>query len=68
MWVSFEKLASPLFELLLHETNQYAKRDKKKLQSKVALEELKNFIGIVFLTSNNIRLAKPINVNLTKYK
>ena len=31
MWTSFEKVVSPLIELLLHETNQYANRDKNKL-------------------------------------
>ena len=43
-WNSFRKVASPLTELLLHETNQYANRNKNKLQFKVNLEELKNFI------------------------
>ena len=30
----FEKVVSPLIELLLHETNQYANRDKNKPQFK----------------------------------
>ena len=58
MWTSFEKVVSPLIELLLHETNQYANRDKNKPQFKVTLEELKNFIGISFLSDYNIRLAE----------
>ena len=58
MCTSFEKLVSPLIELLLDEANQYANRNKKKPQFKVALEELKNFIGLVFLSSYNIRLAE----------
>ena len=58
MWTSFEKVVSPLIELLLHETNQYANRDKNKPQFKVTLEELKNFIGLIFLSGYNIRLAE----------
>ena len=58
MWFLFEKVVSPLIELLLHETNQYANRDKNKPQFKVTLEELKNFIGLIFLSGYNIRLAE----------
>ena len=58
MWTSFEKVVSPLIEFLLHETNQYASRDKNKLQFKVTLEDLKNFIGLIFLSGYNIRLAE----------
>ena len=58
MWTLFEKAVSPLIELLLHETNQYANRDMNKPQFKVTLEELKNFIGLIFLSSYNIRLAE----------
>ena len=58
MWASFEKLVYPLIELLLHETNQYANRDKNKPQFKVTLKELKNFIGLIFLSGYNIRLAE----------
>ena len=54
----FEKVVSPLIELLLHETNQYANRDKNKPQFKVTLEELKNFIGLIFLSGYKIRLAE----------
>ena len=54
----FEKVVSPLIELLLHETNQYANRDKNKPQFKVTLKELKNFIGLIFLSGYNIRLAE----------
>ena len=58
MWTLFEKVVSPLIELLLHKTDQYANRDKNKPQFKVTLEELKNFIGPVFLLGYNIRLAE----------
>ena len=58
MWTWFEKVVSPLIELLLHETSQYANRDKNKLQFKVTLEELKNFIGLIFLSGYNIRFAE----------
>ena len=34
MWTSFEKVVSPLIELLLYETNQYAIREKNKPQFK----------------------------------
>ena len=37
MWTSFEKVVSPLIELLLHETNQCDKRDKNKPQFEVTL-------------------------------
>ena len=60
MWTSFEKVVSPLIELLLHETNQYASRDKYKLQFKVTLKELKNFIGLIFLSGYNIDLQNKI--------
>ena len=33
-------------------------RDKNKTQFKVRLEELKNFIGLVFMSGYNIRLAE----------
>ena len=58
MWTLFEKVVPPLIELLLHKTDQYANRDKNKPQFKVTLEELKNFIGPVFLLGYNIRLAE----------
>ena len=58
MWTSLEKIVSPLIELLLHETNEYANMDKNKAQFKVTLEELKNFRGQIFLSGNNIRLAE----------
>ena len=54
----FEKAVSSFIELLLHETNQYANRDKNKLYFKVALEELNNFIGLIFLSGYNIGLAE----------
>ena len=50
MWTSFGKVVSPLIQLLLPETNQYANRDKNKSHMKVTLEELKNFIGLIFLS------------------
>ena len=40
MWSSFKKLISPLVELLLQETNQYANKDKNKAQFKVTLEDV----------------------------
>ena len=58
MWTSFEKIVSPLIELLLHETKEYANMDKNKPQFKVTLEELKNFRRHIFLSGNNIRLAE----------
>ena len=58
MWTSFEKIFAPLIELILHETNQYAIRDKNKLQFKLTSEELTNFIGLIFLSEYNIRLSE----------
>ena len=58
MWTSFEIVVSPFIELLLHETNRYANRDENKPQFKVTLEELKNFIRLIFLSGYNIRLAE----------
>ena len=43
MWILFEKVVSTLIKLFLHETNQYANRNKNKLQIKVTLEGLSNF-------------------------
>ena len=54
----FQKVVSPLIELPLHETNQYVNGEKNKPQFKVTLEELKNFIGLTFLSDYNIRLAE----------
>ena len=47
-----------LIELLLTETNLYANRDKNTPQFKVTLKEMKNFIGLIFLSGYNIRLAE----------
>ena len=58
IWTSFEKVVSPLTELLLHEANQYINRDKNKPQFNVTLEKLKNFTGLIFLLGYNIRLAE----------
>ena len=49
MSTSFEEVVSPFIDLLFHETNQYANRDKNKLQFRVTLEELRNFIELIFL-------------------
>ena len=37
---------------------QYANKTKNKLHFKVTLEELKNFIGLIFLSGYKIRLAE----------
>ena len=58
IWTSFEKVVSPLTELLLHEANQYINKDKNKPRFKVTLGELKNFTGLIFLLGYNIRLAE----------
>ena len=58
MWTLFQKVISPLTELLLHETNQCSSGEKNKPQFKVTLEELKNFIGLIFLSGCNIRLVE----------
>ena len=39
MSTSFEKVVSPFIDLLLHETNQHANRDRNKPQFRVTLEE-----------------------------
>ena len=57
MSTSFEKVVSPFIDLLLHEINQYANRDKNS-QFRVTLEELRNFIELIFLSRYNIRLAE----------
>ena len=58
MWTLFEKVVSPVIELLLHETNQYTTRDKNKPQFKVTLEKLKIFIGLIFLSGYKITLVE----------
>ena len=58
MWTSFVKVVSPIVQLLLHETNQYVNRNKNRSQFEVTLEELKNFIELIFLSGYTIRLAE----------
>ena len=41
IWSSFQKIVSPLIQLLIYETNKYANRNKNNRQFKVNLEELK---------------------------
>ena len=57
----FEKVVSPLIELLLHETNQYINKHKKKPQFKATLEELKNFIGWFFCKATTLELQNEIS-------
>ena len=58
LMTSFEKVVSPLIQLLLHETNQYVSGVKSKQQFKVTLDELKNSAGLIVLSGYNIRLAE----------
>ena len=58
MWTSFVKVVSPIVQLLLHETNQYVNRNKNRSQFEVTLEELKNFIELIFLSGYTIRVAE----------
>ncbi|XP_066980485.1 piggyBac transposable element-derived protein 3-like [Macrobrachium rosenbergii] len=57
-WDIFIKVFEGLIELLVHETNRYAKREKNCQSFEVTLEEIMNFMGLLFLSGYNIRSSE----------
>ena len=58
VWSSFEKVFLDIASVLVEETNRYANRDKNKPEFNVTLDEMLNFLGLIFLSGNNIRLLE----------
>ena len=58
VWSSFEKVFLDIASLLVQETNRYVNADKNKPEFYVALNEMLNFVGLIFLSGCNIRLSK----------
>ena len=58
VWSSFEKVFLDIASLLDEETSRYANRDKNKPEFKVTLNEMLNFVGLIFLSGYNIRLTQ----------
>ena len=54
-WSSFEMILGDIIDLLVKQTNLYAKRDRNKMDFSISKEELINFIGLIFLSGYNIR-------------
>ena len=44
--------------LLVEERNRYANRDKNKHEFNVTLNEMVNFVGLIFLSEHSIRLSE----------
>ena len=57
-WDIFIKIFGGLIELLVHETNQYARYEKNCHGFEVTKEEMMNFIGLLFLSGYNIRSSE----------
>ena len=58
VWSSFEKVFLDIASFLVEEKNRYAKRDKSKTEFNVTLNEIINFVGLIFLSGYNIRLLE----------
>ena len=44
-----------IIDLLVEQTNLYAKRDRNKMNFSISKEEMINFIGLIFLSGYNLR-------------
>ena len=55
---TFESVFSDMVELLVKETNQYATCNKNKPEFSISVEEMMQFIGLIFLSGYNIRLSE----------
>ena len=58
VWSSFEKVFLDIASLLVQEANRYVNADKNKPEFYVALNEMLNFVGLIFLSGCNVRLSK----------
>ena len=54
-WFSFEMIVGDIINLLVQQTNHYAKRDRNKVNFSISKKEMINFIGLIFLSDYNIR-------------
>ena len=58
IWNTFESVFSKMAEFLVNETNRYATCNKNKPKFSVSMEEMMQFIGLIFLSAYNIRLSE----------
>ena len=58
IWNTFESVFSEMAEFLVNETNRYATCNKNKPKFSVSMEEMMQFIGLIFLSAYNIRLSE----------
>ena len=59
VWSSFEKVFLDIAFLLFEETNRYANKDKNKKKTfNVTLNDMLDFVGLIFLYGYNIRLSE----------
>ena len=74
MWSSFELVFLDILQLLVDETNRYANREKNKPGFKVSVEEMMNFIGLLFylvITYANLREITGVSIqtsNVTHFQ
>ena len=57
LWNTFESTFSDMAEFLVNETNRYATENKNKPDFSVSMEEMMQFIGLIFLSGYNILYA-----------
>ena len=57
LWSSFEKVLLDIASLLVEKTNRHANTDKNKPELNVTLNEMLNFVVLIFLSGYNIRLS-----------
>ena len=55
---TFESVFSDMVEFLVKETNQYATCNKNKPEFSISMEEMMQFIGLIFLSGYNILLSE----------
>ena len=55
---TFESTFSDMAEFLVNKTNRYATENKNKPEFSVSMEEMKQFIGLIFLAGYNMRLSE----------
>ena len=58
VWSFFENVFLDIASLLVEETNRYANRDKNRAEFNVTLNEMLNFVGLIFLSGYNTRLSE----------
>ena len=58
VWSSFEKVFLNIASLLVEKTNRYVNRDKNHPEFSVTLNEMLNFVGLIFISGYNIKLSE----------